>query len=214
MERVLSLSTEPRCRSTISKNCKHHYFSCYLCWTLSSWNPGLTPRCGFPWSGADEGCSCCCIRKDKGLLRFPFLCQSTSPKSKQLCKKKDLFSSTCQNIRLKPSFVNVWWHTLQAKIPSECFDRGVAFRQNHFPDFDLSSLIESIWKCQDFVMLSDSFPGPLAHKQTHRVKKLQKIASAVQFSLLSALAALFWSPLTRVSKATCGQTGDAKSSEN
>ena len=43
-------------------------------------------------------------------------------------------------------------------------------------------------------MLSDSFPGPLAHKQTHRVKKLQKIASAVQFSLLSALAALFSDP--------------------
>ena len=135
MERVLSLSTEPICRSTISKNCKHHYFSCYLCWTLSSWNPGLTPRGGFPWSGADEGCSCCCIRKDKGLLRFPFLCQSTSPKSKQLCKKK------------VPILVNLPKYQTQALL-REClmahftrkntfriFDRGVSFRQKSLSRF-------------------------------------------------------------------------------
>ena len=39
MERVLFLSTEPGCRSTISKNCKHHYFSCKKVDTqqLKSW---------------------------------------------------------------------------------------------------------------------------------------------------------------------------------
>ena len=39
MERVLFLSTEPGCRSTISKNCKHHYFICKKVDTqqLKSW---------------------------------------------------------------------------------------------------------------------------------------------------------------------------------
>ena len=130
-----------------------------------------------------------CIRKDKGLLRFPFLCRSTKARSQ-------LKASSWQT-RIANKTIRMEYFTSK-HFGRGCIDTKPLSRVKPF------LLIDRTWKQHDFT----------SQDHLHTTSRSKK-ASAVQFSLLSALAALFCDPpLTRVSKATCGQTGDAKSSEN
>ena len=90
MERVLFLSTEPGCRSTISKNCKHHYFSCKKVDTaveILVWHPAVD----FPEVGLMRAAAGAASGRTKGCCVSPSFVNPPHPKASSYAKKSNYF---------------------------------------------------------------------------------------------------------------------------